>query len=340
MDATPISPHNGGIMTEPLEPSPDAGPESSPTPPHTSVLLHETLELLAPQPGQFFVDGTLGAGGHSAAIIERISPGGRLIGFDVDPQALEIARARLEPLAAEKNVRFETVHSNFGRIKEVLERLQTPEPNGILVDLGVSSMQFDRAERGFSFRFDAPLDMRMDPTLEETAADILRTRREEELADILYYFGEERASRRLARAMVEQRQSDPLKTTMELEAFVRRVLRVRRWQSIHPATKTFQALRIAVNREIDVLNAFLNDAPELLADQGTLGVITFHSLEDRPVKVRFKDLSTTGRFTLPVKFVPPQEAEIAANPRSRSAKLRGLRKSSVPFRKKGRRERY
>lgn len=323
-------------MTEPL----DTAPDSAPTPPHTSVLLHETLELLAPQPGQFFVDGTLGAGGHSAAIIDRISPGGRLIGFDVDPQAQAIARARLEPLAAEKNVRFEIVHTNFGRIKEVLEGLQTPAPNGILVDLGVSSMQFDQAERGFSFRFDAPLDMRMDPSLEETAADILRTRREEELADILYYYGEERASRKLARALVEQRQSEPIRTTMELEAFVRRVLRVRDWKKTHPATKTFQALRVAVNREFDMLNDFLRDAPELLADQGTLAVITFHSLEDRPVKVRFKDLSTSGRFTLPVKFVPPQEAEIEANPRCRSAKLRGLLKSSVPFRKKGRRERY
>lgn len=300
--------------------------EGDPNAPHISVLLNETLELLNLQPGQCAVDGTLGAGGHSAAMIERLSPGGRLISFDVDPEAIAIARERLGPLAAAKNVRHDIVQANFSRIGEVLRDLEAPAPHGIMADLGVSSMQFDRAERGFSFRYNAPLDMRMDPELSETAADILRTAREEELADILYHYGEERASRKIARALVERRKKDPITTTGQLEEFIRYVLRVKRWVRIHPATRTFQALRIAVNRELEVLETFLKDAPELLSDGGTLAVITFHSLEDRIAKHGFKGLAATGRFSLPVKFVPPSEAELAANPRSRSAKLRGLRK--------------
>jgi 16S rRNA (cytosine1402-N4)-methyltransferase len=290
------------------------------------VLLNETLELLDLKPGQCAVDGTLGAGGHSAAIIEKLSPGGRLISFDVDPQAIAIAKEKLGPLAAEKKVRHDIVQSNFSDIANVLRNLDAPAPNGIMADLGVSSMQFDTPERGFSFRHDAPLDMRMDPELHETAADILRTASETEIADILYHYGEERASRKIARALVERRKKEPITTTGQLEEFIRYVLRVKRWVRIHPATRTFQALRIAVNHELDVLETFLKTAPEVLSDNGTLAVITFHSLEDRIAKHTFKGLAATGRFSLPVKFVPPSEAEMAANPRSRSAKLRGLRK--------------
>ncbi len=259
-------------------------------------------------------------------MIERIRPSGRLIAFDVDPQALQIARARLEPIAAAAGVQLEFVQSNFSRIAEVLDA-RGIRAHGILADLGVSSMQFDMPERGFSFRFDQPLDMRMDPTLTETAADILNHRSEEELADIFYHLGEERKARPLARAVVASRKTQPMRTTGQLEEFVRRVLRVRGWRHIHPATKVFQALRLAVNREMDVLAEFLEQAPEKLSDNGVLAVITFHSLEDRQVKQRFKALASTGRFHQTVKFVSPGEDEIQLNPRSRSAKLRVIQKS-------------
>jgi len=295
--------------------------------PHVSVLLRESLEHLNLQPGHSVVDCTLGAGGHSAAFLEKIKPGGRLIGFDVDPDALAIARAKLEPLAQVAGVKLDLVQSNFRYLRESLQSLQLDTVNVIFADLGVSSMQFDRPNRGFSFRFDEPLDMRMDPTLPQNAADLLRTLPEEEIANILYQFGEERKSRRIARAIVEQRHSQPVETTGQLEALVRRALRVRHHQRIHPATRTFQALRIAVNQEIDALQALLTDGPELLAPGGRLGIITFHSLEDRPVKHGFKALDQTGRFQQTVKFVPASDEETERNPRSRSAKLRVLERT-------------
>ena len=302
----------------------DTAPEAAQ--PHRSVLLNESLQHLNLKPGNTAVDCTLGAGGHSAAILERIKPGGRLIALDVDPQALQIARERLEPLAASANVQLELVQNNFSRLGDVLRDRGGLQPHGILADLGVSSMQFDTPERGFSFRFDHPLDMRMDPTLPETAADILNHRTEEELADIFFFLGEERKARPLARAVVASRKTQPMRTTGQLEEFVRRVLRVRGWRHTHPATKVFQALRLAVNREMDTLAAFLEQAPELLSDGGVLAVITFHSLEDRQVKQRFKALASTGRFQQTVKFVSPGEDEIHLNPRSRSAKLRVIQK--------------
>jgi len=295
--------------------------------PHRSVLLNESLEHLNLKPGNTAVDCTLGAGGHSAAILERIKPGGRLIALDVDPQALQIARERLDPLAAAATVQLELVQNNFSRLGDVLRDRGGLQPHGILADLGVSSMQFDTPERGFSFRFDHPLDMRMDPTLTETAADILNHRSEEELADIFFFLGEERKARPLARAVVASRKTQPMRTTGQLEEFVRRVLRVRGWRHTHPATKVFQALRLAVNREMDTLATFLEQAPELLSDGGVLAVITFHSLEDRQVKQRFKALASTGRFHQTVKFVSPGEDELKINPRSRSAKLRVIKKS-------------
>ncbi|MCY3019867.1 MAG: 16S rRNA (cytosine(1402)-N(4))-methyltransferase RsmH [Planctomycetota bacterium] len=294
---------------------------------HRSVLLTEVIALLNPQPGQCVVDCTLGAGGHSAALLERLKPGGRLIGLDVDPEALAIARARLTPLAEAAHVALDIVQANFRRVAAVLQELNAPPPNGILADLGVSSLQFDRPERGFSFRFDQPLDMRMDPTLPRTAADILREASEAELADILFHLGQEYRARAVARAIVARRREEPLTTTGQLEALVRRALRIRGHRRIHPATKTFQALRLAVNHEMDVLATFLSEAPELLAPGGTLAIMTFHSLEDRQVKQRYKALAATGRFQLPVKFVRPGAQELGENPRSRSAKLRGLRRS-------------
>jgi 16S rRNA (cytosine1402-N4)-methyltransferase len=292
---------------------------------HQSVLLTESLDLLNPKPGHIVVDCTLGAGGHSAAIVPRISPGGRLIGLDVDPEALALARERLEPLARDAAVQLDLIHANFRNLRSVLGKLGITQVDGILADLGVSSMQFDRPERGFSFRFDHPLDMRMDPSMPETAADLLQNRSEEEIADILYHLGEEHKSRRIARAIVQQRKTSPIATTGQLEELVRHALRVRGHRRIHPATKTFQALRLAVNQELDALTEFLATAPELLAPGGTLAVITFHSLEDRPVKQGFKALDVSGRFQQLVKFVGPSDAELEMNPRSRSAKVRAIR---------------
>jgi 16S rRNA (cytosine1402-N4)-methyltransferase len=301
-------------------------------PPHVSVLPRETLAALRPRPGICAVDATLGAGGHASALLPLLSPGGRLIGIDADPAALEIARARLAPLADAQAVRLDLVHSNFAELRSVLTDLNAPAPHVILADLGVSSMQFDSAARGFSFRVDEPLDMRMDTTRGETAADILRSRNEEELADIFYHLGEERHSRKIARWIVELRRTEPVRTTGQLEALVHRALRVRGHQRINPATRVFQALRIAVNRELDVLDMFLRDAPGVLAENGALALISFHSLEDRRVKVAFKDLCASGRFHQAVKFERPSEAEVSDNPRSRSAILRTLYKSAPPER--------
>jgi 16S rRNA (cytosine1402-N4)-methyltransferase len=296
-------------------------------PPHVSVLLNESLEYLQLHPGQTVVDCTLGAGGHSFAFIERIKPDGRLIALDVDPEALEIASARLQPLADAARVKLELIQDNFRNLRSVLESLQVASVDAVFADLGVSSMQFDQPHRGFSFRFDEALDMRMDPALRQTAADLLRTLPENEIADIIYQYGEERKSRRIARAIVEQRRRQPIETTGQLEELVRRALRVRRHERIHPATRTFQALRIAVNAELDALQALLADGPETLAPGGRIGIITFHSLEDRLVKHAFKALDQSGRFQQTVKFVPASDAEVELNPRSRSAKLRVLERN-------------
>ena len=307
-------------------PDAEAQGASAAPPGHQSVLLNETIDLLDPRPGQCFVDCTLGPGGHSAALIQRLKPGGRLIGLDVDPQALAAARARLVPLAAANAVQLDILQANFARLDEMLRALNAPRPHGVLLDLGVSAIQLDTPERGFSFRFDQRLDMRMDPAGPLTAADILREYSEERLAGLLFRLGEEHGARRIARAIVQARRAAPLLTTGQLEQLVRRALRVREHRRLHPATKTFQALRLEVNRELESLAAFLADAPELLAPGGTLAIITFHSLEDRLVKQRLKALAATGRFTLVVKFVRPGAEELRANPRSRSAKLRALRK--------------
>jgi 16S rRNA (cytosine1402-N4)-methyltransferase len=300
-------------------------PSSSPAA-HRSVLLAETIEFLNPQPGQCCVDCTLGAGGHSAALIERLRPGGTLIGLDVDPDAIALAKPHLEPLAQAAGVRLQIARANFSEVAAVLKEFAAPAPHGILADLGVSSMHFDRPERGFSFRFDQPLDMRMDPVLPRTAADILRETGEEELADILYHLGQEHRSRAIARAIVNQRKTEPIATTGQLEALVRRALRVRGHRRVHPATKTFMALRMAVNRELESLAQLLADAPEQLAPGGALAIITFHSLEDRTVKHGYKALAATGRFQIPVRFVRPGREELRENPRSRSAKLRVVRR--------------
>ncbi|GMV79980.1 MAG: ribosomal RNA small subunit methyltransferase H [Planctomycetota bacterium] len=316
---------------QPPESNASSTPEADPSPglPHVSVLPLETLDALRLRPGDLAVDATLGAGGHSAAMLDALAPGGTLLGLDVDPEALELARPRLEPIAAAKDVKLLLVQSNFRELGSVLDaHLAGREPRGILADLGVSSMQLDRPGRGFSFRFDAPLDLRMDPRLPHTAADLLRTLSETEIADVLFHLGEERRSRAIARWIVEaRRRGNPVQTTGQLEELVRRALKVRGHQRIHPATRTFQALRMAVNGELDALEAFLVAAPERLAPGGTLGVISFHSGEDRKVKQAFKLQAQTGRFQKVHKSVlRPSAEEERANPRSRSAKFRALRR--------------
>ncbi len=311
------------------------GPEA----PHRPVLLFEAVGLLAPERGGLFVDATLGLGGHSEAILEA-SPDTRVVGIDLDREAIRLASERL----ARFGPRFRAAHANFREISRILDEAGESGTDGILADLGVSSLQFDSAERGFSFRHDAPLDMRMDASGEvETAAELLERLPEEEIARVIYEYGEERKSRRIARWIVERRErGEPLKTTGELAALVARAVGYKRGDRIHPATRTFQALRIAVNGELEGLDGFVETAVDLLKTGGRLAVISFHSLEDRVVKRALRRLSgqcECGR-RIPVcacgarkvvevltrRPVAPNEQEVESNPRARSAKLRACLK--------------
>jgi 16S rRNA (cytosine1402-N4)-methyltransferase len=287
---------------------------------HASVLLAESLELLAVRPGGLYVDGTVGLGGHAAAILERSGPGGRLVGLDRDAEALEAAAERLRPFGA----RARLVHADYREIPSVL---QGERADGVLLDLGTSSLQLDTPERGFSFRSEGPLDMRMDPSGGETAADVVNRARETDLADIIFRFGEERASRRIARAIVAARRQARIRTTTELAAIVRRAAGRSR-PGLDPATRTFQALRIHVNRELEGLGPALRAAAECLAPRGRMAVIAFHSLEDREVKQTFRALGTEGFSVLTRRPLRPGAEETGANPRSRSARLRGLEKAA------------
>jgi 16S rRNA (cytosine1402-N4)-methyltransferase len=285
--------------------------------PHRPVLLKETLKYLVPERGGLFVDCTVGLGGHSEAILKS-SPDTRIIGLDLDPAALEYSRQRLAPFGG----RFRAVHANFREIETVLHEAGERDPNGVLVDLGVSSLQFDSPERGFSFRFDAPLDMRMDPETGATAADLLQELPESEIARIIFEFGEERHSRRIARRIVERReQGKPVATTAELAEL---------------------ALRIAVNNELEGLAEFVETAVDLLIPEGRFVGISFHSLEDRVLKRELRRLS--GHCECPPRLpvcscgarevveiltrrpVTPSAREVEENPRARSAKLRAARK--------------
>lgn len=283
---------------------------------HASVLLAESLELLAVRPGGLYVDGTLGLGGHAAAILERSAPGGRLLGLDKDKGALERAAERLRPFAD----RARLLHTDYREIPRVLGEERA---DGILLDLGTSSLQLDTPERGFSFRAEGPLDMRMDTSGGETAADVVNRAREADLADLIYRFGEERASRRIARAIVAARRQARIRTTTELAAIVRRAAGRSR-PGLDPATRTFQALRIHVNRELEGLGPALGSIAECLAPHGRMAVIAFHSLEDREVKQTFRALGTQGFSVLTRRPTRPGPEEVNANPRSRSARLRGL----------------
>ena len=283
--------------------------------PHTPVLLEEVLHWLRIRPEGTYIDATVGAGGHAVEIARRLTTG-RLVGLDQDPQALELARERLREF--ERQVTL--VHASFSRIEEIVRRLNLPSADGVLADLGVSSMQLDSAERGFSFRFGGPLDMRMDPEAQMTAAEIVNHRPEKELADLLYHYGEERDSRRIARAIVRAR---PIRDTGHLATVVAGARKARGRQRLHPATKTFLALRIAVNREMEALEQFLSRTPATLSPAGRWVVLSYHSLEDRMVKRAFQQLAREGAVQiLTKKVIQPAPDEVRSNPRARSAKMR------------------
>jgi 16S rRNA (cytosine1402-N4)-methyltransferase len=302
---------------------------------HRPVLLDETIDLLAPRPGATVVDGTLGAAGHALALLEAIGPDGRLLGIDRDLDALEIAHRRL----AQFGDRFTALHGRHEDLAQLLRDAGVFSCNAILFDLGVSSMQLDRAERGFSFRNDAPLDMRMDSTRGESAADLLARIEETDLRRIIFRWGEERRSGVIARAIVREREKRPLVRTGQLAELIDRVAgaSARRWR-IHPATRTFQALRIVVNGEIEGLEQLVRDAVAMLPRGGRLAVISYHSLEDRAIKTSMRGLAK--RCSCPPKLpvcgcgkenlirvltgrpIRPGEKEIDRNPRSRSARLR------------------
>lgn len=297
---------------------------------HQPVLYKDIIHALQPRSEGKYVDGTVGAGGHAKGILEASGPDGQLLGLDVDPQALEMARARLAPFGSRAILRHASYTTLAGQLAEVV----WTAVDGILLDLGVSSMQLDTPGRGFSFREDAPLDMRFDPAHsgKPTAADLVNTLPEHDLADLIYRYGEERLSRRVARALVQAR---PIHTTGQLAKVVSRVVR---GGDLHPATRTFQALRIAVNDELAAVEAVLPQAVEALAPGGRLAVIAFHSLEDRIVKEFFRresrDCICPPRQPVCVcrhkatlreitrKPIQPAEEEIRTNPRARSARLR------------------
>lgn len=300
---------------------------------HIPVLLQEVVEVLAPAPGKIFVDATVGLGGHARELLARLD-GGLLIGIDQDPEAL----ARAEVVLGEVGGRFILKRANFADLEDVVRPLVPEGVDGILFDLGVSSLQLDEAERGFTYRADAPLDMRMDPTGAVTAADLVNTLSEDELARILREYGEEPFARRIARFLVEARARSPIATTGELVEIVKAAIPARyRRRGGHPARRTFQALRIAVNDELGRLETALEQAIRLLRPGGRLAVISFHSLEDRRVKEAFRRAvygpetsvphsgasHSTYRLLLRKPLTPTSE-EVARNPRARSAKLRAL----------------
>ena len=286
---------------------------------HIPVLAEEVLTWLAVKPGGTYVDATFGRGGHSRMILDRLGPGGRLLSFDRDPEA---ARATAEYLGKEE--RFEFVHAAFSQLAaELGVRGLAGAVDGLLFDVGVSSPQLDDASRGFSFLHEGPLDMRMDPDSGPSAADWVNSAREQEIADVIYQYGEERFSRRIARAVVTRRKQQRFETTTDLAAVIARAV-PRREGRIHPATRSFQAIRIYVNRELEELRAALAGAIDLLAPGGRLLVISFHSLEDRIVKNFMRDEARAEqpRLRIAARLVRASPQEARSNPRARSARLR------------------
>jgi len=293
-------------------------------PQHVPVLLDEVMEYLNVRPGGVVVDATLGLAGHSSEIARRLGPKGTLIAFDRDPQAMELAKVKLDELAAELGSEMPMVKLVTKAFSEAANEIEPGSLDGLLADIGVSSLQLDEAHRGFSFRSDGPLDMRMDTRTGETAEQVVNQEDENELADLIYEFGEERRSRRIARAIVRAR---PITTTAELARVVSAAAPSMKGDKIHPATRTFQALRIRVNDELGEIRTLLESAPSLLKPGGRLVVISFHSLEDRIVKDAFREAGRNKVFeVLTKKPVIAGEEEERRNPRSRSAKLRAAMK--------------
>jgi 16S rRNA (cytosine1402-N4)-methyltransferase len=287
---------------------------------HIPVMCDEILGYLKPGPGQTIVDATLGTGGHSLKILPRIMPGGRLIGIDRDQESLEIAGRRLSDFKGS----CELIHGNFMDIDSVLKKLSVKKVDGILLDLGISSFQLSNPERGFSFQQEGPLDMRLDRSSYISAYDLVNNLNEEEISNLLWTFGEERWHNRIARFLVEERKRQPISTTAQLSDIIVRAVPYRqRYYRIHPATRTFQAVRIAVNRELETLEAALKKSVELLSPGARICVISFHSLEDRIVKLNFREFVAQGLIDLIThKPQTPTYAETRENPSSRSAKLR------------------
>ncbi len=308
---------------------------------HTPVLLDEVLSLLALKPGMTVIDCTTGGGSHSYAMLQQILPGGRLIGLDQDTTALEAARRRLAELGEES---FQLIHSNFSNLDQVRESLDGLQADAILMDLGVSSYQLDEGSRGFSYQQAGLLDMRMDQTAAiPTAADIINQWPEAELARIIWEYGEERWGKRIAQFIAEARRQAPIRTTDELVSIIKKAIPAgARQEGPHPAKRTFQALRIAVNGELEILEQAIAAAVKALKPGGRIGIITFHSLEDRIVKNTFRELAqgcicpknipicqchrTSQGKVLTSKPILPSERELEQNPRARSAKLRGFLK--------------
>jgi len=293
---------------------------------HVPVMAAEVLQYLRPERGGLFVDCTVGLGGHARALLEAGAT--RLLGLDRDREALALAGPTLAPWAS----RIELVHADYRDVAGVLDARRITNVDGALADLGVSSLQFDEAGRGFSFQRDEPLDMRMDQSSGETAAQLVARASERELADAIFQYGEERFSRRIARALVRAREEAPVETTGRLAAVVRRAVPRRGFMRIDPATRTFQALRIWVNRELDALDRFISTLVGRLRVGGRLAIISFHSLEDRIVKHTFRALEreTALATVLTRKPILPTDDEIAANPRARSAKLRVAERTPHP----------
>jgi 16S rRNA (cytosine1402-N4)-methyltransferase len=294
---------------------------SAPT--HLPVLLEEAIEALAVRAGGRYIDCTLGAGGHALAILERSSPGGQLLGIDADPEAIAAARARLEAYQSSTLL----INDNFANLRAIATKYGFSPVHGILFDLGLSSSQLEASGRGFSFQRDEPLDMRLSPTQEITAADILNTFPEAKLNQLIRTSGEERYSHRIARYIVRER---PIKTTLQLVGVIERAVGGRRGR-IHPATRTFQALRIAVNQELEHLSSALEQATSLLGLGGRLVVISYHSLDDRLVKRFMQEEAKKACLKLVhKKVITPSLAEVHFNPRSRSAKLRAAERITIP----------
>jgi 16S rRNA (cytosine1402-N4)-methyltransferase len=313
------------VADEDLEKAPQ-GAHGSGEVGHVSVLLKEAIDFLAIRRGGTYIDATVGLGGHSCEIASRLGPQGHLIGFDKDTQALGLAEQRLSRIGGDNRPKITLLHASYA---ELPQNVPPASADGLLADLGVSSLQFGDPARGFSFQAEGPLDMRMDPQGDRTADQVVNRMREEDLANVIYEFGEERRSRRIARAIVRAR---PIRTTAHLAQVISAALRSMKYgpgarDKIHPATRTFQAIRIFVNRELDDLKALLQAAPSVLKPGGRLVVISFHSLEDRIVKDALRDGGKAGAYSvLTKKPVEASEEEIDRNPRSRSAKLRAAEK--------------